>query len=827
MPEFATNNKTIPCLFSRYKSVFRLDEYLSFCHINHLHTSQLLSLFYQNSYVCFDNAPIPFNPLLPSPVTTSKQTSAFLSFFYQSNYYQELYSTLGQNFCSHLFQSNFFTATSLFDPLASSNQFISISTRTENFIPKFPQVEYQSKTKLLLVKANFLYKQYPVFPSVIFNLEINSLFKRIFSELNGDVSCCHQLLILIGQVQYRVNHSMSYLTAVKKRLDRKYSIKNFENLELFKILVPRKVVAKEVISLVSKFLPQKFLGTNTNWNKFNQSILTSIFRNLGEEISIENLIAGIKIKDIPWFLMKGQKVSRSRHHNNQSIFKILIAFIFEHLIHYLTSFLFYVTDSPNFGGKFLFFTHKSWTKFCQLSTPPNLLPVQKSFIFDCSRDYWSRIKFYPKNNYHIRPIVVTKYKNSSKFHHKYSSSNCSKFSKYYSNNPVRSSLKFEIVLQRVLTSLCGSSAEKLENSFSIGSINNFLKQIRNVKTMTSSPEREFFLCKFDIKSAFDSLNHELLLKFVTEILHFKNFQLDEFSIAKFTANNSFFISKSSFCTKNFTDFSCFPKNSLIFPLKNSEVFESQTLIYQCKSFLDSLYVEFNFENCFKYKFGVPQGFFISPLLCSFYFYKFEQFYLSNFCICGGCKLIRYVDDYLMIGSDYICAKNLVNRLSMGFSRFNLIINWAKFRTNFVLDSGLFSNDLISFCGFHFDNSLNLIFPIPFEVNNLPLKTLRGNMNPLKFSSQSSGKSVWRKLKKLVVRSFIPDYFPENNRALTFFNFNNLYRFVLVKTLLTCSAAKISHKFQTRILVYLKMLMINKASLFGKVSVTDLLKQISN
>ncbi|KAL0207241.1 hypothetical protein P9112_011869 [Eukaryota sp. TZLM1-RC] len=335
------------------------------------------------------------------------------------------------------------------------------------------------------------------------------------------------------------------------------------------------------------------------------------------------------------------------------------------------------------------------------------------------------------------------------------------------------------VLFRILSSIAGFYSENLPNSSSISCLSNFLNGIVDLKH--SYPNAKWFAVQLDMKGAFDNIKHDILFEIVSKYLYKSSYKLQELLILKKSKGNSVSFHRDYYLLDNWRNSTL--RNCVVFPSENYKFYSRPELLTLFKTFLNNIFVELNCNCCYKFKQGVPQGFKVSSLLCSLFYYEMEQRFLHKFLNStnNSFKLFRFVDDWIFLTINETIAIQFVQSLCHGFGRFCSIINWNKTKLNFSpLSKKIFDSTTVSFCGYLIDSDLNLTASslINFDQGN--------HLSFIKVPSTKIGRFLLN-----YVRGLNLSFITSDSNSLNLINFFHLN---CLKLKVTCFKHCISQRF---------------------------------
>ncbi|KAL1130622.1 hypothetical protein AAG570_011864 [Ranatra chinensis] len=192
------------------------------------------------------------------------------------------------------------------------------------------------------------------------------------------------------------------------------------------------------------------------------------------------------------------------------------------------------------------------------------------------------------------------------------------------------------------------------------------------------PSGKLYYVKADVRDAFGSIKHDILLQILREL--FRRYVKDKMELRFYKFRDRRY--SRMLCQFSQLEPSLPSKIYCEDPYKR-QVITAQALTERILEFVDNIYIS-NVRNGatkkHKMKRGIPQGAFLSPLLCELYFIDLDQKHLSDLVLPGD-MFMRAVDDYLFISPSLERASEFLNRMERGFPEYGVTICAAKTLTN--------------------------------------------------------------------------------------------------------------------------------------------------
>lgn len=247
----------------------------------------------------------------------------------------------------------------------------------------------------------------------------------------------------------------------------------------------------------------------------------------------------------------------------------------------------------------------------------------------------------------------------------------------------------------------------------------------------------------DIKAAFDTIKQDKVLEVIDELLA----QSDDYTIMQYAlllppaskasqgSSRRLYKTRATAAdsAKNFVghaaNLAATLRNAVAVDLgRNKEVTRADCMKILREHLKNNIWQIGN--KYYRQKTGIPQGSKISSLLCSFFYSWLEKDHLA-WTRRDGTKLLRYIDDFLLITNDISYARRFVNVMSRGFPAFGAFVSPGKSLINFemtfkqqVMPVAPIANDgrcYFPYCGFLIDTR-TLCFRIDYHRQvNAPMR----------------------------------------------------------------------------------------------------------
>ncbi|KAJ3213899.1 hypothetical protein HK099_007127 [Clydaea vesicula] len=270
-----------------------------------------------------------------------------------------------------------------------------------------------------------------------------------------------------------------------------------EQSEMLKFQTPYHQVWMFLKSVLDHLVPKEFWGSKENKMLVLESVKKFIKMTKFESISINQLLCGIKISNCSWvFPSKKNHISTSNFEKGREMMGSFLFFLFDSIILPLIKGHFYVTESSSHKHRLFYFRNDVWELLLQPTveklTRFNLKLIGKKNNFTNVPEVEpSNIRFLPKEK-GFRPIInlgrkVVDNRNNNEF-------------------------------------LMGASCLGLTDIY---------KKFQEFKAKRNSLQKfdeKFYFVKIDVKQAFDSINQNLLLKIVYDIIKEEEYVIQRYAM---------------------------------------------------------------------------------------------------------------------------------------------------------------------------------------------------------------------------------------------------------------------------------------------------------
>ena len=431
-------------------------------------------------------------------------------------------------------------------------------------------------------------------------------------------------------------------------------------------------------AVLRRILPRDALGTGQegeeNRNKLMRWVDHFIKMRRNETLNLHVTLQGIKICAVSWLKppnLASQTMSVSDRDKRIHIFNEFMYFIFDSLLIPLLRSNFYVTESAVHRSRLFYFRHDVWRKISE----PSLAQLKLTMFDEVALAPklqtlgHSTIRLLPKLN-GIRIIANLKKKIMKNFRGKMVLSNG--INKQL--EPVFDVLNYE------------RSKQPLRLGSSIFSSNEVHGRLKEFKTRIVG--QKLYFVKLDIKSCFDSIPQEELVKLAEVLLQENRYRIhthaeikggEEKPSRRFPRKVLPANEMGRFSAHVASELGWDRKRTVFADTGNWKLQKTESLLNMLREHITYNVVRIGKKH-YRQKNGIPQGSILSSLLCSFFYGAFEAENLSF--LDERSFLIRLIDDFLLITTDPTAAQRFLNVMASGNPKYGITVQASKSLTNF-------------------------------------------------------------------------------------------------------------------------------------------------
>lgn len=456
-------------------------------------------------------------------------------------------------------------------------------------------------------------------------------------------------------------------------------------------------------AVVRNVFPPDAFGTGSrdddNFGIIMRAIDSFVCLRRYESFSLHDVVQGIGIKSISWLIPIGadqdSTMCRSDFTTRKDILSELLYYIFDSYLIPLIRSHFHVTESGIHRNQLFYFRHDVWKAMSE----PALTSLKLDMFEECSAAEIqgamaqralgvSKVRLLPKEQ-GMRPIINLRRRVQRQEH------GGVVLGRSINSilTPAFSILNYEKARR---PDMLGSALFSVDDMFAR------LQDFRSTLSARGLRDTPLYFAKVDVKSCFDTIPQQRLLKLAESILSANEYHLTRFARAKLLGGHNGempgFGAKPSwkFLTKATADHTSFDLGKEI----ASETAAGRTrsayvggVVQRSqhrKVILDLLHehVESNVvklgNRLYRQKEGIPQGSIVSSLLCSYFYAELERTALGFLKNEEG-LLLRLIDDFLVITSDRNVAETFMHTMHAGLPEFGVQVKAEKSRVNFDME----------------------------------------------------------------------------------------------------------------------------------------------
>ncbi|BEJ01730.1 hypothetical protein CcaverHIS631_0604120 [Cutaneotrichosporon cavernicola] len=504
--------------------------------------------------------------------------------------------------------------------------------------------------------------------------------------------------------------------------------------------VPHTQVCRYLDAVLRSAFPAKFVGAH-NFGVILKNMRRLVTLNQNELITVHSLMQGVRVNELEWLCVKQQsRVPASEASKRRELATQFIHWLFNNYLIPLLKSTFYATETPTTGYGTVYFHHAAWAN----ASVPHLNMLVATVLEELGPTETEEaltgqlgaasVRFIPKPNGRFRPIVnLGKRVTSLGTRIGTGASTLPSANEVLKN--VQHILAFEMHRQR--DDLGGVL-------FGTNEIFPLLQSLKKELMDERGQLPRLYFAKMDMQSAFDTVKQGKLLEVMEYILE-KN---HEYALALHcillppASKVSQGIPRKLFKTRAAATQAAQSQyghqaKEMAETMRNAVVADllrpREVTRTECMDLLRS-HVGNNIwqygNKLYRQKVGIPQGSCLSSLLCSFFYSWLAGDYLG-WTRRRGTRLLRYIDDFLLVTDDYYLARRFVTTMSCGFPEYGAHISPSKTVLSFELAHNGQALPVISvrddsrtylpFCGFLIDTK-TLDFSIdPDRMLSAPIR----------------------------------------------------------------------------------------------------------
>ncbi|QIX00073.1 hypothetical protein AMS68_005590 [Peltaster fructicola] len=420
-----------------------------------------------------------------------------------------------------------------------------------------------------------------------------------------------------------------------------------------------------------------------------------------ENVSVHDLLDGIRIAEVKWLapqrVKPGARLSRTDFDRRKELMAELLYFVFDSFLVPLIKGHFHVTESSVHRNRLFYFRHDTWAAMCE----PAIRDMKANMLEECGSSTVQKaetsrsigvnfVRMIPKER-GMRPIInlrramVKQQRGRTTYGRSINSL----------LQPAFQAMNWERSIRPHLTG---------DAMFSVDDMLPQLQAFRKSLQRQGLADAPLYFAKIDVQGCFDSLPQDKLMLLVSRVLERTDYAIKRFSRVKLLSGHNKqtpgFGAKPSWkyllraCERGkqlaLDDIiTCESKDGRV----NSIYVDGRAQGPQSRAtMLDILqeHIESNIisigNRMYRQRKGIAQGSIVSSLLCNLLYSQMEHEALA-FTNRPDSKLLRLIDDFLLITPDRTTAEQFMQTMHAGIAEYGVQVKVEKSRANFDVAIG--------------------------------------------------------------------------------------------------------------------------------------------
>ncbi|CAK9784445.1 unnamed protein product [Cutaneotrichosporon oleaginosum] len=484
--------------------------------------------------------------------------------------------------------------------------------------------------------------------------------------------------------------------------------------------VPHTQVCRYLATVLRSVFPATFIGSR-NLEVILANMRRLVTLNQNELINVHSLMQGVRVDELTWLCVEHkQRVPISEATKRRELATQFMHWLFDSFLIPLLQATFYATETPTTGYGTVYFHHAAWAS----ASTPHIAKLAATTLEELDSEaaqeaVYSQlgaasVRFIPKPNGRFRPIINLGKRASGGKRGLGGSASVNEVLK-----TVQQVLTFEMHRQR---------DELGAVLFGTNEIFPFLQSLKKELIDERGRLPRLYFAKMDMQSAFDTVKQDKMLEVMRCILE-KNHEyalavhcilLPPASKASQGIPRKLYKTRASITQDAQSGYGHQARvlaeslrNAVIADLLRPRDVTRAEVMDLLRSHVKNNLWQYD-GKLYRQKVGIPQGSCVSSLLCSFFYSWLASDYLS-WTRRRGTRLLRYIDDFLLVTDDYHVARRFVNTMSRGFPEYGAHVAPSKTVLSFELAYGGQALPVIAargdgrtympFCGFLIDTKM--------------------------------------------------------------------------------------------------------------------------
>lgn len=457
-------------------------------------------------------------------------------------------------------------------------------------------------------------------------------------------------------------------------------------------------------AIVHKIIPRGFLGEgeggDENWKKLLKSIDVFLQARRFESFCLDSVMKDVKINKIEWLCPINcnpeQRMALSDFQKRQEILAELIYYIFDSFLIPLVRSNFYVTESGVHKNRLFYFRHDVWRymtephlKHLMISMYEELGNISALERMGSTSAKASQLRLLPKDR-GMRAIT-----------------NLRRRPQTLQNGKLVLGRSINSILKPAFTVLNFERERRpgkfTGSLFSIGGIYDKVRSFREGLTGAALTQSKLYFVKVDVKSCFDSLPQDMLLRLVKGLLASRHYViarhaevkppegLDEACDGAAMKPARRFVAKAT-VPRDFEGLThaladeadgC-PRGAVFVDGVVPQGVERAHVYGLVEEHIKHNLIKVG-KRFYRQKRGIAQGSVLSSLLCNLLYADFETQQLQHTSH-GRSIMLRLIDDFLLITTERAHAEWFLEKMHCGSTEYGITVKAEKSLTNFEADS---------------------------------------------------------------------------------------------------------------------------------------------
>ncbi|KAL7424993.1 Telomerase reverse transcriptase [Cryptotrichosporon argae] len=449
-------------------------------------------------------------------------------------------------------------------------------------------------------------------------------------------------------------------------------------------------VCRFVTSVLRRVVSPAIMGGDHNFSVLASNARRLVRAKLHEPLTLHTAVQDLRVNDIAWLgLDMTTRINAAEAAKRRELAEAFVYWLLDGLIIPLIRASFYVTETAETRYETVYFAHRHWAR----ATSPHFKLLQGALLSELDKGQQdavrqgplgvSAVRLIPKPN-GFRPIVnlgrPIKAKNAN--------GAWVKLGRALSANGVLRPV------HHVLTYEKARHKDELGSAlFGTNEIFAPIQQLKRELIRSDGSLPRLYFAKMDIKAAFDTIEQDKMVRVVERLMADKSYWTGQYAVVlppgakgsgearrlyKMKAVGADALwQRAGEAASNLTHNT---RNAVVVDLARRSERTQAALMELVRTHIKRNVWQIG-DKLFRQKTGIPQGSIISSLLCSFFYADLEREHL-DFVHRPGTRLLRYIDDFLLVTDDYAVARRFVDTMLAGFPAYGAFVSPSKTLVSF-------------------------------------------------------------------------------------------------------------------------------------------------